>query len=185
MNNEFFLMVVGVTIMNWNASIVLLAFIAAGSFLGSIFYSESNNEDIDSYLPSADDAVIHRYKNDYGKVDKGKKNFYNYSGTREGALEQIATGQTFPGLDEDSMFVRELKSKPVSKVYSEYGYVPPNVLKNNGEIKGKVILKRPDGKTVQGLVVDYKGQLYDADIGFPCFLCADSMKELGIKIPYL
>ncbi len=164
--------------MNLKTSIIISFLISLAFIIFSVFRAGDDKKQTDNYLPPASGAIRHEL------AQGNKKETASSAATSENVGESPVNSQTFPGLDEDSLFVRELKSKPAAKAYLEYGYVPPEVLQSKGKLKGKARLRRPDGRTADALIVDYKGQLYDADIGFPCYLCADSLAKLGLKLPY-
>lgn len=165
--------------MKFATSIILSLMVVISYLVNGYFFTEKPKAK-DNYLPKAHDAIAKKIE---PPVRAGYVPF-NYSGTKEGALVQADTGETFPGLDEDSDFVRELKAKPISRVYTEYGYISPEKLRVEGNVLGRAMLKRPDGKRVKALIVDYKGQLYDGELGFPCFLSSDTKKALGLKVSY-
>ena len=171
--------------MKFTTSIFLSLLLLAAYLINSYFLSNKPQTKSNDYLPPAKDAVVRKIEGDRPlKSFKDRFTFYNYGGTSENALRQSKTGETFPGIDEDSYFVREIKAKPPARAYLEYGYVSPEKLQAEGDVKGRARLRRPDGKMAHALIVDYKGQLYDGEVGFPCFLSADTMKTLGIKTPY-
>lgn len=171
--------------MKFTTSIFVSVLILAGFFINSYFFSTKETVKKENYLPPARDAVVRKLENNKSSNSFGENYVpYNYGRTKESAMLQAETGQTFPGLDEDSFFVKEIKSKPVAKVYTEYGYIPPDKLMREGDVRGSVMLKRPDGRNVRAVIVAYKGQTYDAEIGFPCYLCGASMRELGLRISY-
>lgn len=142
---------------------ILLSILFMTMYLIHGFFFTEKPESKDEYLPLAQDALVKRLEQE-AKAGEG--------------------GETFPGLDENSNFVRELKAKPMSRIYTEYGYVSPERLRKEGDVKGSAMVKRPDGKSVRALIIDYKGQLYDGDSGFPCFLSGDTLNKLGIRISY-
>lgn len=164
--------------MNLKTSIIISFLISLAFITFLVLRAGDDNKQADNYLPPASGAIRHELAQD------NKKQNTPAPASRGTVEEKPVNSQTFPGLDEDSLFVRELKSKPAAKAYLEYGYVSPEVLQAKGTVKGRSKLRRPDGRKVDALIVDYKGQLYDAEVGFPCYLCADSLAKLGLKLPY-
>lgn len=156
--------------MKFTSSILFSILCIVACYLFNMFNGMQKVAETDNFLPPAQDAVVRKFENTNKNKPVGSARY--------------ASGSALDGFDKNSAFYQQLRDVELGQIITRYGYVSPDTLYAKGEILGQVNLTRPDGYRGPATVIRYKGRIYDADVGFPCYLSGFAYEKLGLRMPW-